>query len=538
MSDGPTLVYLEADDEVTTVARRLRDAGGERVVLVTPGRSRATSSVVALRLLAAVAEEAGVRIEVVGDALTRSLASEAGLGTYASVDDARNAVPAPPGETASRRASIHVVRGDALDETAAAPAMVTPAPTPIDDATELRTVPVAARTPARSRPRWRGVPAAAVVALLAALVVGGGVLGAVLLPAATIVVTPRSEPIGPAAYEISIDEPERATGTVEAAATVTATGTYPIQAFASGTVILFNWTSTPQPVAAGTLVAAGRQAFATQSDVTVPRGMLTPEGTIAAGSLPVPVIAAAVGPAANVPAKAIDTVLTQDVDGRLRGFPENPERRVDNLEATAGGVDTTGSEFVEADVDAAIEALRADLDAQLNDALGSGAGSVFADVADAPEPVIQGVDGLIGTRDQPEAQITGSLAYDRLSAERAEVVDRAEEELVADETVLSPGHELLEGTTLVSVGDARAEGDRLVVSVTVTGAAAAGVDRGDVLARVRGRSAQEAEAAIADLGDATVSLWPDWVGSVPELDWRIDMVIGDAPGGAVPSVRP
>ena len=48
------VIYLEADDEVTSVIRRLRAAEPGPVIVVAPGRSRATSSVVALRLLGRV----------------------------------------------------------------------------------------------------------------------------------------------------------------------------------------------------------------------------------------------------------------------------------------------------------------------------------------------------------------------------------------------------------------------------------------------------------------------------------------------------
>jgi hypothetical protein len=542
VSDTPTLIYLEADDEVTTVVRRLRQAEGERVVLVAPGRSRATSSVVALRLVARVGEEAGVTIAVAGDALTRSLAAEAGLDTYASVEDARNPRPAAPAEAPTRQASIHVVRGEAAsDETAPVPLspVVVPATAaPIEEATQQRPVAVVPRNAPASRPSWQAFPLAAILALLGLLVVGGGVLGAILLPAATILVTPRSEPIGPVEYEISVPDPDRIDGAVEAAATVTATGTYPIQAAASGVVVLFNWTSAPVSVPAGTFVAAGEQAFATQVDVVVPRGTLTSQGTIAAGDIAVPVVAAAVGPAANVPAQAINTVVDQNVDQQLRGFPENPQRRVVNPEATAGGIDTTGTEIIQADVDTAVAALRAGLDEQLAAALGSSGSALFADAVEAPEPVIQGVDGLVGTRDQPEVQITGSLAYDRLSAARADVVALAEEKLASDASVLQSGHALLPDATRVTIGAARVEGEELVVAVGVTGASAPLPDPDEVLRRVRGRSAQAAAAALADLGTATVDLWPAWVQSVPELDWRIDLRIDSVADGPVPSATP
>ena len=542
MTDTPTLIYLEADDEVTTVVRRLRQAEGTRVVLVAPGRSRATSSVVALRLLAGVGEEAGVAIAVAGDALTRSLAAEAGLDTYASVEDARNARPAAPAEVRTRQASIHVVRGEAAsDETAPVPLSAVAAPAaaaPIEEATQQRPVAVVPRRAPASRPWWRAVPLAAILALLALLIVGGGVLGAILLPAATILVTPRSEAIGPVEYEISVPDAERVDGTVEAAATVTATGTYQVQAAAVGTVVLFNWTASEVPVAAGTFVTAGEQAFATQADVVVPRGSLTSQGTIAAGDIAVQVVAAALGPVANVPAGAINTVLDQDVDQRLRGFPENPERRVTNPEATAGGVDTTGTEITQADVDSAVTALRADLDGQLAEALGSSAGAVFADAVDAPEPVIEGVDALVGTRDQPEAQISGSLAYERLSAERAEVAALAEERLASDASVLPSGHSLLPDATRVTIGEARVEGERLMVAVSATGASASLPDPDEVLRRVKGRSAEEAKAALEQLGSATVDLWPDWVQSVPELDWRIDLRIDSVPDEPGSSLAP
>ena len=545
MSDTPTLIYLEADDEVTTVVRRLRQAEGERVVLVAPGRSRATSSVVALRLLARVGEEAGVTIAVAGDALTRSLAAEAGLDTYASVDDARNARPAPPAEAPVRQASIHVVRGEAAsDETAPMPAVAVGAPVtaeaiePVDDATQQRPAAVAPRNPPRTRSARRAVPLVVILAPLAALFIAGGVLGAVLLPAATIIVTPRSDPLGPVRYEIGIDGPERANGTLEATMTVTATGTYPIQAAATGTVVLFNFNTVEVLVEQGTFVAAGPQAFGLVEAVIVPAGTLTSDGRVQAGEQAVGVAAALIGEAANVPATAIDTIVNEGTAARLRGFPNNSARLVTNPDPTSGGVDTTGTEITQADVDAAVAALRDELDGQLASALGSTAGAIFADAVEAPEPVIEGVDGLVGTRDQAEAQITGTLAYDRLSADRAEVVALAEEQLASDEVVLAPDHALLPSATRVTIGAALVEGDDLVVAVSVTGASARQLDRDDVLERVRGRSEQAAAAALEGLGTAIVDLWPGWVQSVPELDWRIDLRIDSAPDDAVQSVTP
>ena len=523
MSDETTLLYLETDDEVTSVVRRVREAHAERVVLVVPGRSRATSSVTALRLLARVGEEADRRVAVVGDALTRSLASEAGLDAYASVDDARRAVPVPV-EAQGKGASIHVVRGEVSDETAPL------APAPPDSGRETETRPVVVPRPpkpvaAERRTPRGGLPVALILAVLAALLIATGVLGAVVLPAATVTIVPVSEPLGPVDYQIRVDDPERLTGSVEATATVVATGTYPIQAAATGTVVFRNFNTVDIAVGAGTLVAAGEQAFETTDDMVVPAGTLTGAGTIQAGEEAVGAAAAAIGPGANVAAEAIDTILTQDVAARLRGFPNNAQRLVLNPEATAGGVDTTGPEITQADVEAAQEALLQSLDEALTDALGDSGEAIFADPAEQPEPLVEGIEGLVETRDQETAEISGTLAYDRLTADRDEVMVAAEARLLDDATVLPQGHELLPDVTEAVIGEARREGDALVVRVSVTGASTPIIDRGEIIELVRGRSIDDALAALNELGEPKIDLWPGWVASVPEFDWRIDVQV-------------
>lgn len=525
MSDETTLLYLETDDEVTSVVRRVREARAERVVLVVPGRSRATSSVIVLRLLAKVGEEADRRVAVVGDALTRSLASEAGLDAYASVDDARQALPISV-EAQGKGASIHVVRGEVSDETAP----LAPAPRRLVMETETRPV-VVPRPPrplaAKRSTRRVGLPVALILAVLAALLIAAGVLGAVVLPAATVTIVPVSVPLGPVDYEIRVDDPERLTGSVEATATVVASGTYPIQAAATGSVLLFNWTFVPVEVTAGELVAAGDQAYATDAAIVVPPGDLTPDGRIQAGEGSVGVVAAAVGPAANVSASAIDTVLNESVAVRLRGFPSNPEPLVVNPGATAGGVDTTGPEITQADVDAAQLALLQDLDEAVADALEDSSEAIFADSAEQPEPLVEGLDGLVETRDEETAEISGTLAYDRLTGDRGEVMMAAEARLLDDATVLPQGHELLPDAMEAVIGEARREGDALVVRVSVTGASTPIIDRGEVIERVQGRSIDDAIAALAELGEPRIDLWPGWVASVPGLEWRIDVRVAD-----------
>ena len=546
--DAPALLYLEADDEITAVLRRVRAADPGRVILVAPGRSRATSSVVALRLLAGEGRD----LAVVGDALTRSLAAEAGLAAYATVDDARRAAPgeAPPAPE-QRQAAIHVVRGDRHDDTAptlAAAPLVNPEvgeetrpvalSRPPRPQGTVRTPPPPPRRRTRRAPPRRSA-LIAVLGLLAAFIVVASVVGAMVLPAATVTIAPRTEVIGPTTYTIAIDAPRQESGTVTADATVTATGTYAVQQAASGTVVFFNWTFFPVTVTAGTLVAAGEQAFATQAEITVERGRLTGQGTIRAGEEAVAVVAAAPGAAGNVPAEAINQVLDAETDARLRGFPENTRPTVTNPEPTSGGLDSSGPEFAQADLDAATTSLTDELRQLAAEALPEPGDQMVLPTAIAPEPVLTVPEGLVGTRDQPEATISGTLDWSVWLVDRAAVEDEARNRFIGDGASLPDGLQLLSDQTQVDVGDARLlEGDRVEVDVTVTGVATSEIDPAEVIARIRGLGPDEAQLALADLGPARVDLWPGWVTTVPDMEWRIEVRVegADLPsGGPSPS---
>ena len=112
------ILYLEPDDEIPSVVRRVRESDLPHLVLVAPGRSKATSSAIGLRLLARHANEVGRQLSLVADPAARALAAEAGIPAFASIDqaqaDAGNtdamAAPAPAQRSL---AAIHVVRGEA-----------------------------------------------------------------------------------------------------------------------------------------------------------------------------------------------------------------------------------------------------------------------------------------------------------------------------------------------------------------------------------------------------------------------------------------
>lgn len=536
MDDG-ALIYLEADDEVTSLVRRVRAAGESRVVVVAPGRSRATSSVVALRLLARSGAEEGREIAVVGDSLTRSLAAEAGLVAYATVDDARRADPVDPAVGAPRRAGIHVVRGSDADEVPSAPDAAWAETRPNTVARQPR---AGAPRAARRWPRGR-VPVAVAGTILALLLAASVVAGAVLLPAATIRLVPRTASVTPRTYTLEI-EGERVTGALNEVAMVTATGTYPILGQATGTVILRNFSGSQQEVPAGTLVAVGEepgaQAFATVTSVIVPEGLLAPNGTVQGGEAIADVEASAPGSAGNVPADAIDTVLSEGPRNRLRGFANNETRLVLNPGPTSGGFESTGAEITQADRDAAVATLSTLLADGLAEAL-ERPGTIAVPIGALSEPVFTGLEDLVGRRGQETVEIGASQAYDQWLVDRAAIEEAATERLAADEGAVAPGQRLVEEDTSVEITGTVATPDGAAVTVRVSGRTEALVEETAVVQRIRGLPLEEAEAALEDLGAASIDLWPGWVATVPDLEWRIDVTVtGDDGRQPTPSGSP
>ena len=348
--------------------------------------------------------------------------------------------------------------------------------------------------------------------------------GAVLLPAATITIVPHAVPLGLIEYDLTIDDAERIAGAAEAALPPCRPPASCIRSRFPPRGASRSSTGRSRRRRCRRAVRGSReQAFATQADVEVARGAPTGQGTIRAGETSVEVAAAAVGPAANVPAGAINTIVVASLDARLRGFPENTQSTVLNAAPTAGGVDTTGPEITQADVDPAVAAITEEVTAEVADALEPTRGTVLP-TRSIPPPRQQSRDSRASSAPgtSRKSSLNGSL-YDRRWTPRDEVVAAAEEQLAADASALPTDHELLPAATEVTIREARVDGNALVVTGRVTGASAAVADPERILGLIRGQSASDANAALEAIGPADVDLWPGWVGTVPELDWRIDL---------------
>ena len=547
MSDAtPTVIYLEPDDEITTVVRRLRETDAPRVILVAPGRTRATTSALGLRLLGGLARDEGRELILVADAAARSLAAEAGIASAASLAEARELREVRVAPTApSAGARISVARGSRA--VPVPPPAIGPERDPSFD--ETRAVPVARPVPAAPRvrrpsSRRRPVPVA-LLAAAALLLVGVVAAAAILLPGATIRVAPRTAAIGPFAYELVTGDElaiQQERGEEPVSGSGTATGIREVRVQATGVVVLQNWNTVAVEVPAGTEVAAGEIVFVTGATVVVPPGGLTGNGTIAPGTESVAVTAVEPGAAGNVAAEAIDTMRSEPTASRLRGFPNSRLRVVINPDPTVDGAAEDIPVVERADVDAVLEGFRAQLETEVAAARADDPARIYLEPAEGDEVVDVSVpDDLVGREGETAFDLAGTVRWTVRWLSRDEVEAAAAARLAADADAVSEGRELVDDAVAVTVDAPAIAGETARIPVHVSAATRPIIDDGALRASLAGKTREEVIAALEPIGPASVELWPGWVDRVTGIGWRVELVLESEIGGqpsAGPSAAP
>ena len=518
---GTELLYLEPDDEITTVVRRIRASTADRIVLVASGRSKATSSAIALRLLARVAADEGRTVVVVADPAARGLAAEAGIAAFTSVAEAEAQGAVPTETAAPHRATIRIVRDAAPlpspefvarsapgDETQAVPlpAPALPSPHP----RRVRRDPGGLRTSRRATLLLASV----VVIALAAL--------AAVLPSAAVTIAPASGVIGPRQYTVEPEVHGPDEVTLEATRSGSASGDREEQVPATGEVTFYNW-GLETTVPAGTTVSAdGGPTFTTDAAVSVPRGAFNRDGRLVAGEATVAVTASTGGETGNVAAEAIDTVEDPTVAVTLRGPFQLNQRLVINPNPTQGGTVVHHPVIEQADVAAVVAAIQGDLQAQIAARMAANPDRIYPEAGSDVGAVNVPAD-LVGTEDQESFELSGSYRFSRSYVLKDEIETAAAAALEADDAAIPATLTLVLSSVQVSWGAAQQVGGTIRVPVTVSARATAQVDLADARQRILGMTPEEARTELADIGSVSVELWPGWVDRIPRLDWRVSV---------------
>jgi hypothetical protein len=552
------LVYLDVDDEITSAAARIRTTEAPQITLVLPYGSRLATSRINFRLLAREATERGKRLDIVtGDASARALAAAAGLPVHASVaafEAARGgsggsgsgAAMPPDGASANAVASAHAVASDAETagpSSAAAGAGTTQLALPElvgEDGSPTRVISAPRRDaprvpivgPARPPIPPRLAIGAGVGVVIATLVIG--LLALQLLPAATIVLHPRSQAVGPiqltveARADATAPDPanlvipaQRFTYPLEASQTFPATGTKVVDAKATGNVTFSNFdTGSSNRIEAGSIVKTKDGIeFATLADVTLPNATIQFPFTIVPSTSTVGVEAIVAGPEGNVGNNTI-TVVPKGENRRLL--------QVTNVEATSGGAHTEVTVVSQEDIATAQlaleEAVRTSLDAQVEARTGVPVGVTVYDETATVGEITPSVDPatLVDT-EAADFELGATAEGSVLGVDQAPIEALVESRL---ETDVTEGWTLAEGSAAVALGVPTVLDEVISFPVTVHGQQVHDVDQAKLLADIRGLGVPEARTRLEAFGDASISLWPDWVTTIPTNADRIDFTVG------------
>lgn len=587
-----TLVYLDVEDEVTTAAARIRDAEPGLVVLIVPSGSRIATSRINFRVLTREAEERRRQLAIVApDAATRAMAEAAGLtvygtvGQYEDVARARSVAaagaaaatiagaaeaaiatgPAAPAATAGEPATETAVAAEpvaempeaersaptaagASGEEAAGAAEIGPATGAAAGAAggaDAPVVPASPGGPAPTLPVRGGVRSTGgglsrrtvgIAAALAGLGLAGVLAAVFVLPSATITITPLTTTVGPVAVEVRADPAatevdvdaatvpaQRAEIPLSASGSFPATGKKVDETKATGTVTFTSKDPTQtNRIPAGSVVSTPAGiGFRTLAAVTVPKAKI--EGlTIIPGRINVRVEAVKGGPESNVAANSI-TIIPAGEDPVLTAVANGAD--------TGGGTRTETLRVTSKDVNAAVEALEAQLDEQLATAL--------ADPVTIPAPLTAYPETASRTDPEPSVDVKSLVGQEVESFELAlsatgsvTAVDVSLVRGVTEERVLaaaSPDADVVSGSLTVETGTPATDGIVVVFPTTGTAEQTARLDPAAIEEEALGMPVDEATADLSRFGDVTITTWPDWVTSVPTLESRVEVVITTAP---------
>jgi hypothetical protein len=232
------------------------------------------------------------------------------------------------------------------------------------------------------------------------------------------------------------------------------------------------------------------------------------------------------GEGGNVPANTI-RVVPQGQDPVLL--------RVNNPDPTSGGTHTETPEVKKAEVDKAVATVKAQLQKAFDDAIAAGAGAppettLFPQTADLGV-VTPDVDPqtLVGQA-VPTFDIRFTAKGTVIAVDPRPVTAIAEAQLNAK---VAANHQLVAGSSHVDVGEGTVgEDGQVTFEATARAIEVAIVDPDALRALVKGKTAADARAALAQFGDATVTLWPDWASLVTGVDARLSITIEGGPAGA------
>lgn len=502
--------YLDNEDEITDAVARLRNTNDRRVVFVVPAGSRIATGRINFKLLAREAASRDLAMAVASpDEQVRSLAIAAGVLGFRTAAEAEQALE----------------RGDVAPEPKA--------PGGTDAATDGDAAPTSAaqRVATAKRKRRRRI-SIGVFAVLA-LVVVGGVASLEALPTARITLIPRSSTVGPlelaVAAVVSVDEPDHERGLIPAVqlpipltveGVFGASGSESVASRAVGEVLFTSSDqSFDQDIVAGTRVQTpGGVSFQTSEAVVLSR----PQGDSGPAEVLAPIEAIEPGSHGNVPSATITVVPSLASQGIS----------VSNPEATSGGDLEETPIVTRQDYDAAAVDLRNRLGGEMAarlrepDSVPSGLTLYPQTARLGPVAHDPAAEDIVG-RSASQFTLRGSATAQAIAVDESLVETVARASLLER---LPDGMAILPTTVRIESRPGIADGQRIEFSSTAVADVLVFIDADALLAEIAGLPVSEAQAILDGFGRTTVTVWPDFLGTLPNDQDRITLDIQELPG--------
>jgi hypothetical protein len=223
---------------------------------------------------------------------------------------------------------------------------------------------------------------------------------------------------------------------------------------------------------------------------------------------------------------------------------ENPQLlKVNNPNPTSGGVHTETPQITKAEVDKAVAELQKALQASFDAAIAAGAGApagteLFPATASPGTPAFS-VDPTSLVGQAVETFDLGATAKGTVIAVDPSPIRSIAEARLKD--AIGADRQLVDGSVQIDVGSGSVgEDGQVTFEATARATRVMVVDPNQLRALVKGRTAADAEAALAPFGAARVSLWPAWVTTVTGIDARLSVSVVGAAGapGSGPTPSP
>lgn len=552
------IIYLEPDEEITSVVDRLKSIPETDVALVVPKRAGLLQSVINLKLLRFQSEQLKKHLSIVTtDKTGRNLASAVGLTVYQKLPEGSevagkttpsDTTPAPIviKENASKKSRTAPITSDGIrmkrkpealptrpvGGSAPDPAPVAAAPTAASAAASEAPSAPSTQGPQKPRPSRRSLASrmprlpqisrpvlgrrSAIAGIIGALLLALFFIPTFLFASATVNVSVKSTPVEaeiPIVFSARSQSVDAVANIIPAKtiqisrdSTVEAPATGQRQGGdrATGTITISNRLAAPQSLVARTrFVTADGKVYRIQSGIAVP----------GAGSTRATVVADEPGEAGNAPA---GTALT------LVAIPNSALTAV--VETALTGPAATGGTQVSADD---IEKAKAQLAQKAaTEGMADAKGRVAVGFVLSDRAVSTTVGAVTASppagADAAQFVLSGNVSITYFTYEDSVLQKVVDEDL---RTKLQPGQQLLDGKT-GTFAPTQASGETVTGTYRVTAAAAADAAPEQLRALLAGKSLAEARTALRAkeaITSSSITVFPPWLQHLPGSEKRLKL---------------